>query len=113
MDLHDLLKRPARGRTFDKTVHDAFGSDSFSAWIAKRQPSALVLFGIETDVCILATAMSAVDLGIRVVIVTDAVASSDIASHNACLQLVYPRFDQQIELGCCDDVLMAWDGYGC
>lgn len=64
--------------------------------------------GIETDVFVLATAMSAVDLGYRVIIVSDAVASSDMASHEACLQLVYPRFDQQIEIADLPTVLDAW-----
>lgn len=112
MELHDTLRSQADpDRTFDKTGHDAFGSRIFSEWITQRRPSALVLFGIETDVCVLATVMSAVDLGYRVVIATDAVASSSSASHSACLQHVYPRFDQQIDLVDSNTILQAWAGH--
>lgn len=112
MDIHaDLAAYATPARTFDKPGHDSFSSVEFSARIADEQPAAMVLFGIETDVCVLATAMSAVDRGMRVVIVTDAVASSDTASHDACLRLIYPRFDQQIELASCQDVLAAWMPY--
>ena len=44
----------------------------------------------------------------RVVVAVDAVASSDAAGHRACLDAVYPRFDQQIELATSDVILAAW-----
>ena len=109
MELHDELRPLSRPeRVFDKLGHDAFGSEAFAAFVAEAAPSALVLSGIETEVCVLATAMTAVDLGLRVVIATDAVASSDPAAHEACLALIYPRFDQQIELAETDSVIAAW-----
>ncbi len=93
---------------FDKLTHDAFDSVSFASHIRATEPDALVLFGIETDVCVLATALSAVDLGYRVIVVTDACASSAPESHDACLAHIYPRFDQQIELLDTDTLLNAW-----
>lgn len=99
MEVHPSLQPYAtETRCFDKLTHDAFDSLAFATRIEESQPDALVLFGIETDVCVLATAMSAVDLGYRVVIAADACASSMPASHAACLEHIYPRFDQQIEL---------------
>lgn len=109
MELHDALIPLADPKlTFDKTVHDAFGSTGFAEAIEARAPSALVLFGIETDVCVLATALTAIDLGIRVVLPRDAMASSVPASHEACLAHVFPRFDEQIEIVESDDVMGAW-----
>lgn len=109
LDLHgDLAPYAGPGRVFDKWTHDAFDSDGFAAAVAGRQPSALVFCGVETDVCILASVLSAVDLGYRVVIPRDAVASSDRAGHRACLDAVYPRFDQQVELVSLDDILAEW-----
>ena len=67
----------------------------------------MILTGVETDVCVLATALSAVDRGFRVIVVSDAVASSDMDSHRACLELVYPRYDQQIELVTCEELLAS------
>jgi nicotinamidase-related amidase len=52
--------------------------------------------------------MSAVDLGYRTVIAVDAVTSSVAESHRACLDHVYPRYDQQIELACVDEIIAAW-----
>jgi nicotinamidase-related amidase len=105
----DLALHAATERTFDKATHDAFDAATFAAFVSEAQPGALILCGIETEVCVLATALSAVDLGIRTVIATDAVASSVPAAHRAAIDLVYPRFDQQIELATVDDILAAWD----
>jgi len=94
---------------FDKRTHDAFDSQSFAEHIHAAEPDALVFFGIETDVCVLATVLSAVDLGYRAIVVTDACASSAHGSHAACLEHIYPRFDQQIELVDTDTLLFAWN----
>ena len=58
----------------------------------------LVFSGVETDVCVLAAVMDAMDEGFAVTLVTDASGSSDEAAHEACLRLVYPRCPQQIRL---------------
>ena len=72
-DLHpDLAGRAAHGRIFDKTTHDAFHGADFARHLEGIPASALILSGIETDVCVLATALSAVDLGYRTVIAVDA-----------------------------------------
>ena len=109
LGLHpELAPYVAETRVFDKTTHDAFDDGAFARHVARLEPSALVLSGVETDVCVLATALSAVDLGIRTVIAVDAVASSVAASHRACLDHVYPRYDQQIELASVDEIVAAW-----
>ena len=109
LDLYpDLAPYAAGCRVFDKTTHDAFDDAAFARHVETLEPSALVLSGVETDVCVLATAMSAVDLGYRTVIAVDAVTSSVAESHRACLDHVYPRYDQQIELARVDDILAAW-----
>ena len=109
LGLHpDLAPYGSSGRVFDKATHDAFDDEAFARHVAGLAPSALVLSGVETDVCVLATAMSAVDLGYRTVIAVDAVTSSVAASHRACLDHVYPRYDQQIELAPVDDIIAAW-----
>ena len=91
-----------------ETTHDAFDDAAFARHVTGLAPSALVLSGVETDVCVLATAMSAVDLGYRTVIAVDAVTSSVTESHQACLDHVYPRYDQQIELASVDQIISGW-----
>ena len=109
LELHPALAPQATaGQICDKIAHDAFQSSDFAGRIAAEAPSALVLSGIETEVCVLATALSAVDRGIRTVIATDAVASSVPEAHSACLAQIYPRFDQQIELATAADIIASW-----
>ncbi|MEM7025455.1 MAG: isochorismatase family cysteine hydrolase [Pseudomonadota bacterium] len=109
LELHpELLRDASPERICDKATHDAFQNAAFASRIAQEAPSALIFSGIETDVCVLATALTAVDLGYRTVIATDAVASSVHEAHAACLQHIYPRFDQQIELATVDGIIAAW-----
>ncbi|PAU75167.1 cysteine hydrolase family protein [Halomonas salipaludis] len=118
LELHPSLVPYARvGQVFDKRGHNAFEAPvvgpqgpTFREYIRKLAPPALIVCGIETDVCVLATVLSAVDLGYRVIIARDAVASSDPSAHRACLELVYPRFDQQIELASTEAILAQWQG---
>lgn len=110
MDIHPVLQPYARpAQCFDKLTHDAFDSIPFARHIQAADADALILFGIETDVCVLATALSAVDLGYRVIVVTDACASSAPESHAACIEHIYPRFDQQVELIDTATLLDAWN----
>ncbi len=109
LGLHpELAPYAGPDKVFDKPTHDAFDGPEFARRIESLAPSALILSGVETDVCVLATAMSAVDLGYRTVVAVDAVASSVAESHAACLEHVFPRFDQQIELASVGEILAAW-----
>ena len=92
----------------DKTTHSAFNSGEFASQLAGLGAATVVLCGVETDVCVLATAMDAIDRGIGVIVATDAVTSSDVASHRACLDHVYPRFDQQVRLMTVDEIVAEW-----
>ncbi|MGB0708757.1 MAG: cysteine hydrolase family protein [bacterium] len=106
--LHPTLQKFAKTEnTFDKTTYDAFASGSFRSSIEKANPSALIFSGIETDVCVLATVLTAVDLGMRTIIAKDAVTSSDLNSHNACFEFIFPRYSQQIEIATVAEILSA------
>ena len=92
----------------DKTTYSAFASAEFAASIAKRGTQTLVLSGVETDVCVLATALDAVDSGLHVVLAADALTSWSEAGHRAALESIYPRLDQQIEIATTAAILAAW-----
>ena len=75
-----------------------------SAWHGSLHPrlkragiSSIIVTGAETEVCVLATVMGAIDLGYRVVIVTDAVCSSADSTHDAMLEIYHSRFGMQVE----------------
>ena len=90
----------------DKAEHSAFAAPSFQRRAARV--GTLVLSGVETDVCVLATALDAIDAGLRVIIAGDAVASSSEAGHRASLEAVLPRFDQQVEIVTVAAILDGW-----
>jgi nicotinamidase-related amidase len=57
---------------------------------------------------VLATVLGAVDLGLRVVLATDALCSSSDETHDALLTLYENRFSQQIEAVSTEVVLTNW-----
>ncbi|AKT50772.1 cysteine hydrolase family protein [Arsenicicoccus sp. oral taxon 190] len=64
----------------------------------------LVLTGVSTDCCVIATALAAADAGATVTVVTDACAGSTPDNHAAALQ-VMSLFEPQIRLAATAEVL--------
>lgn len=95
-------------RIVDKATHSSFNDGGFETLVERERVGTLILSGVETDVCVLATAIDAVDRGLRVVIAEDAVASSSPAGHAATLEHVLPRMDLQVDIADLDSILQAW-----
>ena len=57
----------------------------------------LIISGAETEVCVLAAVMGAIDRGYRVIIVSDAVCSGADSTHDAMLEIYSSRFGMQVE----------------
>jgi hypothetical protein len=72
------------------------------------QADGLIVTGSETDVCVLATIMGAVDHGYRVILVRDGVCSFLDEGHDALLGLYHRRFSLQIETADAETVLSRW-----
>ena len=110
--IFDLVKPLARhaapNQQFDKEGFSAFSGPSFPGMLRDLGASTLVLSGVETDVCVLSTALEAIERGLRVVIATDAVASSSPAGHRATLDHVLPRFEHMLDLAPSADIIAAW-----
>lgn len=96
------------GEIYDKTVYSAFSNPKFVESLAQRKAETLVLSGVETDVCVLATAFDAVDRGLHVIVAKDAITSWSAAGHRAALESIYTRLDRQIELMTSTDILARW-----
>ncbi|MBX9932120.1 MAG: cysteine hydrolase [Methylobacterium sp.] len=105
----ELLSFARDGHVFDKTVYSPWPETSLDAWLQGRDTSTLIVTGGETDVCVLATVLGAVDLGYRIVVVTDAICSSSDAAHDALLTLYRSRYGQQVETVTTDVVLRSWN----
>jgi nicotinamidase-related amidase len=110
--LIDLLPALARyappAKVLDKGVYSAFADGRLHAGLSRAGVDAVILTGSETDVCVLSSALAAVDLGYRVVVARDAVCSSSDEAHDALIRLYQSRFAVQIALAEVDEILDAW-----
>jgi nicotinamidase-related amidase len=70
----------------DRMVYSAFGNGSLFEFLSPRHVDTLILSGGETDVCVLSTVLSAIDLGNRIILV-EALCSSSDESHDAIINL--------------------------
>ena len=92
----------------DKTRYSAFFEPSLLHHLRARQADGLIVTGSETDVCVQATIMGAVDHGYRVILVRDGVCSSSDEGHDALLELYQRRFSIQIETADAESILSRW-----
>ena len=110
--LLDLV--PSLGRlvppavVIDKHVYSPFVERRLLQVLRQRQADTLVITGAETDVCVLATVLGAVDFGYRVVLATDALCSSSDTTHDALLTLYRQRFGHQVEATETATILASW-----
>jgi nicotinamidase-related amidase len=92
----------------DKRVYSPFTEPSLLGLLRERGIDSLVITGAETDVCVLAAVLDAVDLGYRVVLAKDALCSSSDQTHDALMTLYQERFSEQIETAETASILAAW-----
>jgi nicotinamidase-related amidase len=108
----DLLPSLARlvppAVVVDKPVYSPWIEPELHAMLRERSVDTLVVTGAETDVCVLAAVLGAVDHGYRVVIPTDALCSSSDRTHEALLTLYRERYGQQVETLTTEELLEAW-----
>ncbi|MFD2238931.1 cysteine hydrolase family protein [Aureimonas populi] len=92
----------------DKVVYSPFQTGDLDALLEERGAQTLIVTGAETDVCVLAAVMGAVDHGYRVVLPRDALCSSTDETHDALIALYDRRYSQQIALTDVETVLSLW-----
>lgn len=82
---------------FDKRTYSPWIDGQLNAFLRGHKVRTLVITGGETDVCVLATALGAIDLGYHAIILTDAVCSGTDETHDASLKLLESRFTAQMD----------------
>lgn len=110
LDLVEPLRKlvpPAK--ILNKSVYSALAHPPLAHSLRRHGIQTLIVTGGETDVCVLATVMAAVDLGFRVVLPDDALCSANDATHDALMKLYRERYSQQIETTSTAQVLQRWD----
>jgi nicotinamidase-related amidase len=96
------------GLVVDKAHYSPWDRPELPALLRERQADTLIVTGGETDVCVIATILGAVDRGFRVIVVMDALCSSSDAAHDAALRIYKDRFTEQIETVTADTILREW-----
>lgn len=96
------------GSTFDKMAYSPFSNPDLLPHLRRRSASALIVTGVETDVCVLSGVLRAVDEGFRVLVVKDGMGSSSDMTHDALLQVYATRLSEQIELVDTETILTTW-----
>lgn len=95
-------------RVLDKRVYSPWTEGGLDSLLNGSKVDTLIITGSETDVCVLATVLGAIDRGFRVVLVIDAICSSADETHDALMELYRSRFSEQIEAVTIEEVLAAW-----
>jgi nicotinamidase-related amidase len=92
----------------DRQSYCAFGNGRLQAFLDQHQIDTLIVSGGETDICVLATVLAAVDFGYRVILAEDALCSSSDESHDALINLYTIRFSLQIEVATVASIHASW-----
>lgn len=108
----DLIASLARlvppATVVDKSVYSPWLEPDLDRLLAEWRVDTLAITGGETDVCVLATVIGAVDRGYRVIVVTDGLCSSKDDTHDAVVTLYLERFGLQVEAVTSDELLLNW-----
>ena len=90
-----------------RTYSPWFGTELLPS-LRSRQIDTIVVSGGETDICVLATVLGAIDAGFRVIVATDALCSSVNDTHDAIIDFYHERLSEQIEAAEVEEIIDAW-----
>lgn len=109
LDLVPTLRRHVPPASMiDKQVYSPWFNTGLAELLGRTGADTVIVTGGETEVCVLATIMGAIDHGFRVVVPTDAVFSSADATHDAMLAIYRSRFAMQLTTCLTQDLLDQW-----
>ena len=106
--LPPLAKLCPPATVINKIRYSGFAETELLSHLQAREADGLIVTGSETDVCVLATVLGAVDLGYRVILVRDAVCSSSDEGHDALMQIYHRRYTEQIEVADASAIMACW-----
>lgn len=94
-------------RTLDKKIYSPWLGSTLHAQLQRARVDTLVVSGAETEICVLAAVIGAIDLGYRVIIATDALCSSADSTHDAMMEVYHSRFGMQVETALVSELVPA------
>lgn len=105
----DLRRHIPPAVQFDKHTYSPWHGGRLHRLLQARGARTLLISGGETDICVLATMLGAIDRGYRVVLAEDALFGSADQTHDAILTVYRNRFGQQLTMCRTEDVLHHWE----
>jgi nicotinamidase-related amidase len=102
-----LQKLVPPARVFDKMTYSPWVDGRLFTHLRQEGVEAVVVTGGETDVCVLATVLGAIDLGFHVIVLSDAVCSGADETHVAAFELLGDRFSVQLDLMTTEEFLLS------
>jgi nicotinamidase-related amidase len=106
----DLARFVPPARTYDKHVYSPWTGSDLHQQLRSAGIDTVIITGGETDVCVLATMLGAIDWGFRVILITDALCSSADETHDAMMNVYMNRFGEQVETVTTETLLESWQG---
>jgi nicotinamidase-related amidase len=106
--LPELQRYVPPAKVLDKHVYSPWTEGLLDTQLRGSSVDTLVVTGGETDVCVLATVLGAIDRGFRTILITDAICSSTDATHDALMELYRSRFSEQVEAVTMEEILESW-----
>ncbi len=94
-------------RVFDKMTYSPWVDGRLAVQLRSENVDTVAVTGGETDVCVLATVLGAIDLGFHVIVLRDAVCSGTDETHDAAIDLLGARFSAQLEMMTTEEFLSA------
>jgi nicotinamidase-related amidase len=110
--VRDLAAFVPPARTFDKHVYSPWTGSELHQQLRGAGIDTVIITGGETDVCVMATVLGAIDWGFRVILVTDALCSSADETHDAMMHIYMNRFGEQVETVTTQTLLDSWPARG-
>ena len=104
----DLAQFVPPARIFDKHVYSPWTGSHLHQQILDGGTDTVIITGGETDVCVFAAVLGAIDWGFRVILVTDALCSSADETHDSMMNIYVNRFGQQVECVTTETLLGSW-----
>ncbi len=95
-------------RQFDKQLYSPWPDGRLHGFLRAAGISTLIITGGETEICVLATVLGAIDRGYRVILISDAVCSSADPTHDAAMRIYESRFGRQIETAPLAELMDQW-----
>ena len=101
----ELARFVPPGRLFDKAVYSPWTDGRLHPLLQAEGVRRLVITGGETDVCVMAAVLGAIDLGYRITLIKDGLCSGADETHDDSLELLGSRFSVQVEILTAEDFL--------